>query len=119
VLRRDPEQSRYGEIEIDGDDRIRRFLGTPAAVTAPLTPFMFAGVHVLSPEVFRFMPASGAFSITRATYPAMLTAGSALYGWPFDGFWRVIDTPADRERAARDLPEANLLHLPLDRGAPS
>jgi NDP-sugar pyrophosphorylase family protein len=113
VLRRDADQTRYGEIEIDRDERIRRFLGTPAAVAMPVTPFMFAGVHVLSPEVLRFMPTGGAFSITHATYPAMLAAGSALYGWPFDGFWRVIDTPSDRERATRDLTEADLRHLPL------
>jgi NDP-sugar pyrophosphorylase family protein len=113
VLRRDPDQARYGEIEIDDDERIRRFLGTPAAVAMRLTPFMFAGVHVLSPEVFRFMPNGGPFSITHATYPAMLAAGSPLYGWPFAGFWRVIDTPADRERAACDLATAPLRHLRL------
>jgi NDP-sugar pyrophosphorylase family protein len=113
VLRRDPDQARYGEIEIDADDRIRRFLGVPAHVATPLAPFMFAGVHVLSPEVFRFMPSGGAFSITRATYPAMLAAGSALYGYRFDGFWRVIDTPADRDRATRELATARLRHLSL------
>ncbi len=106
VLRRDPEQARYGEIEIDGDDRIRRFLGVPAVVGEPLTPYMFAGVHVMTPEVFRFMPAGGAFSSVYDTYPKMLAAGTGLYGFPFDGFWRVIDTPADRERAARELAAA-------------
>lgn len=112
VLRRDPEQARYGEIEIDADDRIRRFLGTPATVSAPLRAFMFAGVHVMSPRIFDFMPADGGiFSLTRATYPAMLAADVGLYGFPFDGFWRVIDTPNDRDRAARDLANASLVHL--------
>ena len=116
VLRRDADQARYGEIEVDGDARIRRFLGAPTDVAMPLTAFMFAGVHVLSPAVFDFMPSGGAFSITRATYPAMLAADAALYGWEFDGFWRVIDTPADRERAARDLAIVRLRHLPVDVG---
>jgi len=111
VLRRDPEQARYGEIEIDGDHRVRRFLGTPATVAAPLTPYMFAGVHIMTPEVFGFMPNGGVFSLTRATYPAMLAAGALLQGFPFDGFWRVIDTPSDRERAARELASAELAHL--------
>lgn len=113
VLRRDPEQARYGEIEIDGGERIRRFLGVPSVVTAPLSAFMFAGAHVMSPAVFRFMPAGGAFSMTHETYPAMLAAGAALYGFPFDGFWRVIDTPADRDRAARELTTTSFHHLPL------
>lgn len=112
VLRPDPEQARYGEIEVDDDGRIRRFLGTPPTVDLPLRAFMFAGVHVMSPRVFDFMPAEGGiFSLTRATYPAMLAAGEPIYGLPFDGFWRVIDTPSDRERAARDLTEARLMHL--------
>lgn len=111
VLRHDPEQARYGEIGIDVDGRIRRFLGRPDVVDVPLVPYMFAGVHVLSPVVFDFMPPAGPFSITHATYPAMLAAGVALHGFPFDGFWHVIDTPADRERAARDLGRARLIHL--------
>jgi NDP-sugar pyrophosphorylase family protein len=115
VLRNDPEQERYGVIEIDDEQRIRRFLGQPSAVAEPVTPFMFAGVHVVSQEVFGFMPAGGAFSITRETYPAMLAAGAALYGFPFDGFWRVIDTPADRGRAATDLAAAPLAYLTAAR----
>ncbi len=111
VLRRDPEQARYGEIEIDQEGRIRRFLGRPEIADAKLAPYMFAGVHVMSTNVFRFMPPSGAFSMTHDTYPAMLAAGAMLHGFPFDGFWRVIDTPADRERAARDLLEPRLAHL--------
>jgi NDP-sugar pyrophosphorylase family protein len=117
VLRHDPEQARYGEIEIDGEGRVRRFLGHPETVATPLTAFMFAGVHVMSPEIFRFMPAGGAFSLTRLTYPAMLAAGALLRGFPFAGFWRVIDTPADRERAARELAGADLTYL-KKRSAP-
>lgn len=111
VLRRDPHQARYGEIEIDREGRVRRFLGRPERVEAPLTPYMFAGVHVLSQRVFDFMPSGGVFSITRDTYPAMLAADAYLEGYPFDGFWRVIDTPADRERAARDLADVRLPQL--------
>ncbi len=119
VLRNDPEQERYGVIEVDAEHRIRRFLGQPPAVAEPVRPYMFAGVHVMSPEVFRFMPAGGAFSMTHDIYPAMLAAGAALYGFPFDGFWRVIDTPADLGRAAGELATAPLAYLttaPATRG---
>lgn len=103
VLRHDPAEARYGLVEIDADERVRRMLGTPATVPGALTPYMFAGVHVMSPTVFRFMPPGGVFSITRDTYPAMLAADAPLYGFPYEGFWRVIDTPADRDRAAAEL----------------
>jgi NDP-sugar pyrophosphorylase family protein len=111
VLRHDPEQARYGLVEIDEDERIRRFLGRPAAVEAPLSAYMFAGVQMLSPRVFRHMPALRAFSITRETYPAMLAAGEALYGLPFTGFWRVIDTSADLARAVAALAPPFRLHF--------
>lgn len=116
VLRRDPEQARYGLIEVDGAGRIRRFLGhtaagAQAAVTSQsLTAYMFAGVHVLSPRVFDYMPSVRAFSITRATYPAMLAADAPLHGFPFAGFWRVIDTATDLERAVAELGGRSPLH---------
>jgi mannose-1-phosphate guanylyltransferase len=102
VLRADPEAERYGKIEIDGDGRIRRFLGHPADVDGPLRSFMFTGVHVFDPKVFRYM-GEGHFSITRVTYPAMLAAGAPLYGYVFDGHWHVLDTPAGLAEGRRDL----------------
>jgi NDP-sugar pyrophosphorylase family protein len=112
VLRHDPEQQRYGLVEIDGEERIRRFLGRPAEVETALEPYMFAGVHVLSSRVLDYMPDAGTtFSITRATYPAMLAADEGLYGFPFAGFWRVIDTAADLARANAILEERPPLHF--------
>lgn len=92
-LRPDPDAASYGLIEIDGEARIRRFLGKPEQVDGPLAAFMFAGVHVLSPRVFAYMPA-GVYSITRRTYPHLLQAGEPLYGYVHDGLWQALDTPA-------------------------
>jgi NDP-sugar pyrophosphorylase family protein len=93
VLRPDPDSPRYGEIEIDTTGRIRRFLGQPASVPEPLTPLMFAGVHVFEPQVFEQM-GHGRFGITRVTYPKMLAEGKPLFGYVFQGYWRVLDTHA-------------------------
>jgi mannose-1-phosphate guanylyltransferase len=93
VLRPDYDMRRYGIIEIDGRGRIRRFLGEPAAVGEPLTPLMFAGIHVFEPAVFTYMEEEeDRFGINRVTYPRMLAADCPLYGYRFDGFWRVLDT---------------------------
>jgi len=103
-LRPDPEAQRYGTIEIDGEHRIRRFLGQPAEAGEPLRQLMFGGVHVFSPRVFDYLP-SGAYSITKTTYPRMLQAEEPLYGYVFDGYWQLLDTPAGleagREHVAR------------------
>jgi mannose-1-phosphate guanylyltransferase len=93
VLRPDYDMRRYGIIEIDDRGRIRRFLGVPEAVGEPLTPLMFAGIHLFEPGVFSYMDEKEhRFGINRVTYPRMLAAGCPLYGYRFDGFWRVLDT---------------------------
>lgn len=93
VLRPDRDAARFGVIEIDATRRIRRFLGRPAAVEGTLTPLMFAGVHVFEPAVFSYME-HGRFGINASTYPRMMAAGCPLYGFPFSGYWRVLDTHA-------------------------
>ena len=111
VLRSDPDQERYGLIEVDATLRVRRFLGSPTDAAGPLTPYMFAGVHVLSSRVFDYMPDEAAFSVTRQTYPAMLSAGELLQGFPFDGFWHVIDRETDLQRAETALRHTKPLHF--------
>ena len=98
LLRPDPDVARYGVIEIDRRERIRRFLGrTPpdyvASEEAQLRPLMFGGVHVLEPRVVAYMY-GGAYGITRVTYPRRRAAGSPLFGFVHEGFWSVLDTPA-------------------------
>jgi len=93
VLRPDRDAARYGLIEVDARSRIRRFLGRPAAVTVPLTPLMFAGIHVFEPAVFAHME-EGCFGINSTTYPRLLAADCPLYGFQFSGYWRVLDTHA-------------------------
>lgn len=91
-LRDDPDASRYGLVEIDERQRIRRILGQPAEVGKPLRGLMFGGVHVFSPRVFDYMPA-GIYSITKQTYPRLLEAEEPLYGYVFNGTWKLLDTP--------------------------
>ncbi len=108
VLRPDRDAVRYGVIEIDAASRIQRFLGRPADAPAPLTPLMFAGVHVFSPGVFAHMR-PGRFGINAVTYPAMLAAGCPLFGYRFDGYWRVLDTHAGLAEGRWDLARSDVL----------
>jgi len=80
VLRPDREAARYGVIEIDAGARIRRFLGTPAAVDVPLTALMFAGVHVFeaNPRVTEELMRLGARQLVRVGTTGALTANIGL-----------------------------------------
>jgi NDP-sugar pyrophosphorylase family protein len=102
VLRRDAEAERYGLIEVDAAARVRRFRGQPRDCPQPLRPLMYAGVSVWEPRVFAHMT-PGTFSLTRATIPRLLAAEEALYGYLYNGYWRVIDSPEDLERGRREL----------------
>lgn len=115
MLRPDPEAARYGVIEIDAAARVRRFLGRPAAgfradEEGGLRALMFGGVHVLEPRVFAYM-GTGAFSITRETYPRLLAAAEPVAAWVHEGFWQVLDTPgglaAGRDAVRRHMSREN------------
>jgi len=116
VLRPDVDADRYGSIDIDSKARIRRFLTTqaPASSSGPLRKLMFSGVQILEPTVFDYMTAMPQkFSTTRETYPKMLAAGEALYGFCFEGFWQDLGTAERIKEAETKLArgEARLHYL--------
>ena len=63
---------------------------------------MYPGIMLLEPRVFDYM-GPGVFSITRVTYPRLLAAGEPLYGYVHEGYWRVLDTPADLAAGRKEL----------------
>ena len=106
ALRPDPAAAAYGLVEIDDEDRVRRIVGLPPGAAPASRGFMFPGLHVLEPEVFRWMDAGGAFSITRATYPRMIDAGLRVFGCVTQARWITIDTPEALAEADRVLSAA-------------
>ncbi len=51
----------------------------------------------------------GRFGINAVTYPAMLAAGCPLFGYRFDGYWRVLDTHAGLAEGRWDLARSDVL----------
>jgi NDP-sugar pyrophosphorylase family protein len=106
VLRPDENADQYGSMDVDSSGRIHRFLKSkaPLAPSVPTRKLMFTGVQILEPRVFEYMdPAETAqkFSTTKETYPRMLLAGEALFGFCFDGFWQDLGT-VERIKYAED-----------------
>src|SRR5207247_737864 len=81
VVRPDPDAERYGLVELDADDRVRRVTGPPPGAPGPLRPFMFPGLQVFESAIFDWMDAGAAFSVTRVTYPRLLKAGAPVQGF--------------------------------------
>ena len=106
AVRPDAEAARYGLIEVDAADRVRRITGLPPGASgAPLRPFMFPGLHVLEPGVFDWMEADMAYSIMRVTYPRLLEADVPIYGFATAARWVNIDTHESLGHADRVLRE--------------
>lgn len=108
VVRPDPDAARHDGILLDALYRMHTILGhddgSDAARDGSGNRMMYAGIMVLEPRVFDYMP-QGVSSITRDVLPCLLRDGEALYGYVHDGYWRVLDTLPDlaagREELAR------------------
>lgn len=106
VVRPDPDAARHDAIMVDATYRIHSILGhhdgSDVAGRGTRNRMMYAGIMVLEPRVFDYM-GQGVFSITRDTFPRLLAAGEPLYGYVHEGYWRVLDTPADLAAGREEL----------------
>ena len=88
-----------GIVELDGRDRITRFLEKPTA-SEIFSRWVNAGIYVLEPTVLDAIPAGQVVDFGRDVFPTLLTAGGALYGYRMsesEGLWW-IDRPEDLHR---------------------
>jgi mannose-1-phosphate guanylyltransferase len=85
--------SRYGVAELDEEHRIKRFIEKPGAGTAA-TNLINAGIYVLNPEVFDYIPRGRAVSMEREVFPKLAEKGK-LYGHVMHGLWIDIGKPEE------------------------
>lgn len=85
--------SRYGVAELANDNRIKRFIEKPPKDKAP-SNLINAGVYVLSPKVFDYIPKGKAVSVEREVFPKLAEEGM-LYGHFTSGLWIDIGKPEE------------------------
>ncbi len=111
ILRRDPEQANYGQIEIDGEGRVRRILGhmSPADersaedIEARITPYMFTGVHVLEPGLLEYLPDGVETCVMRYGYMKAMNNDELIQGVVTNDYWVDAGTPKRYFEANRDV----------------
>lgn len=86
VLREDPRQSEYGQIETDPSGRIRRILGHGECGDA-LKPYMFTGVHVMDPRFLDYIPPEINTCVNRYAYMKALDNDELLLGHVCSGYF--------------------------------
>ena len=92
VLREDPRQAEFGQIEIDPTGRIRRILGQGES-NDPLKPYMFAGVHILEPRFLDYIPPDINTCINRYAYMKALDNDEVLQSYVTTGYFADAGTP--------------------------
>lgn len=99
ALYRRPDATSSGIAELDGEDRLVRFLEKPRPEEV-FSHWVNAGIFLLEREARAFIPAEGPADFGRDVFPALLAAGRRMYGYRLseaEGLWW-IDTPEDLAR---------------------
>ena len=91
--------SRYGVAELASDNRIKRFIEKPRKEKAP-SKLINAGVYVLGPEIFDYIPNRKHVSMEREVFPKLAEEGK-LYGHFVNGLWIDIGKPEEYLQANR------------------
>ncbi len=91
ALRQVEDPQKWGAIEVGDGGRITKILEHGASGTQV---GMFAGVHVLSPEILARLPSEGASDSVRQAYIPALLEGGRLQASFYDGYFQEHSTPA-------------------------
>ena len=96
--------SRYGTVKLTENNQITQFVEKAPAEKAP-SNLINAGVYVLDPKVFDYIPGGRPVSIEREVFPK-LAQENKLFGHKFNDIWIDIGKPVDYLRANRLLLDA-------------
>jgi len=84
--------SSYGIADLDGSDRITRFVEKPGPGEAP-SSWANAGTWLFEPEVLEQIPDEKMDgSIERLVMPALIADGRLVLGYPSDAYWMDVGT---------------------------
>ena len=91
--------SRYGTVKLSDQNRITQFVEKAPLGQAP-SNLINAGVYVLNPKIFDYIPGGRPVSIEHEVFPKLAQEGK-MYGHEFKEIWIDIGKPADYLKANR------------------
>ena len=97
-----PDPTAAGIVGVAEGGRIVRFAEKPPADQV-FGDLANAGVYVLDPAIFSFIPEAGASDFGREIFPAVLAAGKPLHGTLLGGYLQDTGTPEAYRQANFDL----------------
>jgi NDP-sugar pyrophosphorylase family protein len=104
ALYRVEDPSRYGTVKLTEENRVTQFIEKAPPGKAP-SNLINAGIYVLDPEIFSYIPAGRPVSIEHEIFPKLAEEGK-LFGYEFKEIWIDIGKPGDYLRANRVMLDA-------------
>lgn len=103
--------SAYGLVETRADGSIKRFLEKPKADEITCNTIN-AGMYVLEPQVFKYIPPGENHSFEYGLFPRLLAEGEPFYSVVSNEYWLDIGTNARYLQANLDVIAGKLSYLP-------
>jgi NDP-sugar pyrophosphorylase family protein len=99
----DPTQ--FGLVFLDGEQRITRFHEKPTPEEAAMfkVDTVNAGIYVLDPDVFQYVPAGEPHMFERGLFPHLLNIDARMSGHVTNAYWIDIGNPAKYMEAHVDV----------------
>ncbi len=105
VLKPNHKREKFTMIDVQ-DGKVKGFLGNPTPLTdeeirnqtpdsklqTPDSPLMFTGIHILEPEVFRYIPENRFSDIISVFYRPAIAEGKGIAAHISDGMWFELST---------------------------
>jgi mannose-1-phosphate guanylyltransferase/phosphomannomutase len=92
----------YGLVFTEADGQVTRFLEKPSWDEATVDT-VNAGIYVLDPSVFRYVPRNEAYSFERGLFPLLLQLNEKVYGHVTNAYWLDIGSPIKYLQAHTDI----------------
>lgn len=110
ALTRVQDARNYGLVKLNRENNIVNFNEKKAAGAAELngSNLINAGIYVLEAEILNLIPPFKKVSIEKEVFPSVLNNGHYLGGYPAEGFFVDIGTPAGYHQFQNYLREKNL-----------
>jgi NDP-sugar pyrophosphorylase family protein len=98
-----PDPSACGLVETDHSGRVTRFMEKPPPEEV-FTDQANAGVYILEPEIFRYIPEDRAYDFGKNVFPKLLAAQpDAVHALPLDGYVQDTGTIPSYRQANWDI----------------
>jgi NDP-sugar pyrophosphorylase family protein len=98
---------RFYPVRIDDDGRLVHFKEKHAIQPDKSPAYVFSGIHILEPEIFRYIPAGVFWEMNDSVYPEAILRKEKILGFPVNGYWNDIGTTARYLAAHKNLCNAN------------